>query len=72
MVYVEFVYPPGSVNVIAGVEMGAVPRVAERIHIDSIDYRVYNVEWIYIKDNNECNPIINLVKDEVEKHIRKK
>jgi len=72
MVYVEFVFPPDSCEVIAQVEMGAVPRVADSVYIGGIDYRVYNVEWVHIEDTGQCNPLVNLLKDEIEEHTKKR
>lgn len=61
--YVEFVCPPNSYEVVLGVEMEVVPRVAEKVSIEDKEYRVFSVEWVYPAENDGCSPVVNLVEN---------
>lgn len=70
--YVEFVCPPDSSEVLVGVDMDSVPRVADRVYIKKVNYRVYSVEWVYLEGAKACNPLVNLIVDEIEEQVKKK
>ena len=73
---VEFVYPPDSVDVIESADLQCVPAISDIVNIKGEIYRVYSREWCvfdrpYI-DPTKVGVIVNLLKDEVEEHIKKK
>jgi len=61
--YIEFVCPPHSYNVIASAEASAVPRKSEVVKINGKDYEVHSVEWTIMKQfsyETTCCPVVYL------------
>ena len=70
---IEFIHPPESINVIGSVESVSVPSITDKVHIDGIVYRVYNVEWHIWTDKAYTDPsrmgvIVNLIEDDIDKY----
>ena len=61
--YIEFVCPPHSYEVIESAEAPAVPRKGEIVRIKSKRYEVHSVEWTIMQQctvEKTCCPVVYL------------
>jgi hypothetical protein len=61
--YIEFVCPPHSYEVIASAEAPAVPRKGEVVKINNKRYEVHSVEWTIEQltpPDKTCCPVVYL------------
>lgn len=63
--YIEFIYPANSYEIIETAEAECVPRASEIVSINGTDYLVKSVQYIHMafgKYKKTINPIVNLEK----------
>ena len=71
--YIEFCLPDSTEIIDSSYSYG-VPRVADRVSLKGVPYRVYSVKWVAMHEmpNRKLGVIIEVIEDEIEIHTKLK